>query len=146
MENNFEEIAAFLDDLGTEIQQVTTSTLQDLANTIPNELRSQIFAEKTNRRGARGLWGSISAEVRDNKLAFGMKLYGYYQVFGVTGKSGGVTSLGIPQYVGEAMDPKARAGYQYKFRKINNSGIEPVRSAAKTLGDIADLIVEALTE
>lgn len=144
MENNFEEIAAFLDDLGTEIQQVTTSSLQDLANTIPNELRRQIFSKKTNRTGT--LSRSISAEVRDNKLAFGMVLYGYYQVFGVSGKSGGVTSLGIPQYVGEAMDPKARAGYQYKFRKINNSGIEPVRSAAKTLGDIADLIVRALTE
>ena len=143
MENNFEEIAAFLDDLGTEIQQVTTSTLQDLANTIPNELRRQTFAEKTNRRGARGLWGSISAEVRGTDLQFGMKLYGYFQVFGVSGNPG-LTSLGIPQpYAGAT---QKNPGDVYKFKNIKNSGIRPVRSAADTLESISDLIVRALAD
>ena len=141
MENNFDEIAAFLDGIGQEIEQVTTSTLQDLANTIPQELRREIFREKTNRTG--GLYNSISAQVRGDSLVFGMRAYGYFNVFGVSGNPG-LRSLGIPQPYAGATDKQA--GDRYKFTKINNRGIRPVQSAAETLESIADLIVEALTE
>lgn len=141
MENNLDELAEFLNGIGEEIQGVTTATLQDLANTIPQKLRSQIFNEKRNRSG--DLNRSISATVRGNKLEFGMKLYGYFQVFGVSGNPG-LTSLGIPQpYAGAT---EKQAGGKYKFKNINNSGIAPVQSAADTLESITDLIVEALTD
>ena len=141
MENNFDEIAAFLDGLGQEIQDVTTSSLQDLANSVPNELRSQIFREKRDRTGS--LRNSINATVRGNSLVFGMNFYGYFQVFGVNGNPG-LRSLGVPQpYAGAT---GKQEGERYKFTKINNSGIKPVQSAADTLESIADLIVEALTE
>ena len=143
MENNLDELAEFLNGIGEEIQGVTTATLQDLANTIPQKLRSQIFREKTNRNGANGLYGSISATVRGTKLEFGMNTYGYFQVFGVIGNPG-LSSLGIPQpYAGAT---GKQEGGKYKFKNINNSGIRPVQSAADTLESITDLIVEALTD
>ena len=143
MESNLDELAEFLNGIGEEIQGVTTATLQDLANTIPQKLRSQIFREKTNRRGANGLYGSIKATVRGNKLEFGMNTYGYFQVFGVSGNPG-LSSLGIPQpYAGAT---GKQEGGKYKFKNINNSGIRPVQSAADTLESITDLIVEALTD
>jgi len=143
IEMEADEAMRQLAELGEDISQATTTTLQELVTGLPQQLRQQIFAEKTNRNPSNGLYSSISANISGHKMEFGMKIYGYFQVFGVTGKS--VSSLGIPQpYAGAT--GKAE-GDVYKFGSKNkNKGITPVKSAAKTLGGIGDLIVEALTD
>ena len=142
IEMEADEAMRQLAELGEDISQATTTTLQELVTQLPQQLRQQIFAEKTNRNPSNGLYSSISASISGHKMEFGMKIYGYFQVFGVTGKS--VSSLGIPQpYAGAT--GKAENDV-YKFTKTKNRGITPVRSAAKTLGGIGDLIVEALTD
>jgi len=142
IEMEADEAMRQLAELGEDISQATTTTLQELVTQLPQQLRQQIFAEKTNRNPSNGLYSSISANISGHKMEFGMKIYGYFQVFGVTGKS--VSSLGIPQpYAGAT--GKAENDV-YKFTKTKNRGITPVRSAAKTLGGIGDLIVEALTD
>ena len=140
VESNIDQIAAELDQLGEDIQNVTEVTLQDLANQLPQQVRQQIFSEKENRTGT--LRRSISAQVRGTSLVFGMQYYGYFQTFGVTGARRG--SLGIPSPYAEATGKTP--GGKYKFDKINHPGILPVQSAARTLESVAELIVEALTE
>ena len=142
IEMEADEAMRQLAELGEDISQATTTTLQELVTQLPQQLRQQIFAEKNNRNPSNGLYSSISANISGHKMEFGMKIYGYFQVFGVTGKS--VSSLGIPQpYAGAT--GKAENDV-YKFTKTKNRGITPVKSAAKTLGGIGDLIVEALTD
>lgn len=144
---NEDEILQELADIGEEIQNVTTSTLQDLANQLPQQLISQMVADEKNlssRSG--GLRNSIRANVRDNRLEFGMNFYGYFQIFGVNGvdRKG---SFGLPAIIAESFQGK-REGSKFSFdtNKNKHPGILPVPSAVKTLENIRELIIEAIAD
>ena len=137
----FDDLLAELDQFGTELQEVTTTSLQDLASTIPNELKRMIFSEKQDRTGT--LKNSIQATVRGNNLELSMVYYGYYQVFGVTGAQRG--SLQLPDSVLGAFGTVS-GGDRFKFTKTNHPGIFGVPQAANLIGSLDELIIEAITE
>jgi len=136
-----DDLIAELDQFGTELEQVTETSLAEIARTLPNKLRGEIFSKKKSRSGT--LSPSIRAVHSGNTLSFGMVYYGFYQVFGANG-----TSLrgafGLPDTYKNALPPSS--GNKYQFRKILHPGIAGVSSAYQTLLGIEDLIVESLIE
>lgn len=136
-----DDLIAELDQFGTELEQVTETSLAEIARTLPNKLRGEIFSKKQSRTGT--LSSSITARHSGNTLSFGMVYYGYYQVFGVNG-TGFRGAFGLPNTYKNALPPSS--GDKYQFRKILHPGIPGVSAAYRTLLGIEDLIVDALTQ
>lgn len=137
-----DDLLAELAQFGEELEDTTETTLEDIARTLPNELRSQIFSEKTNRTNS--LYDSIKATARNNQLNLEMNFYGYFQVFGVSGTK--VSAFGLPDSVLGALNSTPNGINSFAFRKIKHPGIFGVRSAANTIGNLEDLIVNTLLE
>lgn len=137
-----DDLLAELAQFGEELEDTTETTLEDIARTLPNELRSQIFSVKTNRTNS--LYNSIKATARNNQLNLEMNFYGYFQVFGVSGTK--VGAFGLPDSVLGALNSTPNGGDRFAFRKIKHPGIFGVRAAANTIGNLEDLIVNTLLE
>ncbi len=137
-----DEVLADLAEFGEELQETTTTSLNEIARALPNQLRAQIFAKKTNR--TYGLSNSIDATVNNNKLTLEMKAYGYFQVFGVTGTK--VAGFGLPLSVLQNLSSTPNGITNFKFNKIKHPGIFGVQSAADTISGLDDLIVNTLLE
>lgn len=136
------DLIAELSQFGTELEDTTETTLEDIAATLPRELISQIFAVKENRTNS--LRDSIKATVSNNQLNLEMNYYGYFQVFGVSGKK--VSAFGLPDSVLGALSSTPNGFDHFAFRKIKHPGIFGVRSAANTIAGLEDLIVNTLLE
>jgi len=141
-----DDLLAELSGFGQELQETTTTSLQEIARELPNKLRNQIFSEKTNRTGT--LANSISTSVSQNQLNLEMVSYGYFQVFGVAGTAlgRGTGVFGIPQSVLGNLDGTPNGGDYFAFRKIKHPGIFGVRTAKNTIVNLEDLIVATIVE
>lgn len=142
-----------LDDLVAELESFTdgfeadvTTSLQEISRSLPNELRRAIDASGKEERSGR-LLDSIRTTVRNDQLDLEMVYYGYYQVFGVTGKK--VAGFGLPESVYGAFS----AGFQspqglnnFQFTKTKHPGIFGVRTAANLIENLDDLIVATILE
>ena len=137
-----DELLQELSQFGEDLQDVTETTLEDIAASLPNELRSQIFSVKDSRTGS--LRNSIQASVRGTTLQLEMNYYGYFQIFGVSGKK--VNAFGLPDSVLGALNSTPNGFDHFAFRKIKHPGIFGVRSAANTIAGLEDLIVNTLLE
>lgn len=137
-----DDLLADLAEFGQELQETTTTTLQDLAANLPNQLRNQIFSKKQNRTG--NLNSSIKATAGQNTISLEMAYYGYFQVFGVSGTN--VSAFGLPASVLESLTTTPNGGNSFAFRKIKHPGIFGVQEAADTITGLEDLIVNTLLE
>ena len=145
IDDNIDDLLAELDAFTTDLGDVTSATIQDIADELPNQLIAGLEAagKNLNRPESKGLRGSIEASVRGTQLEIGMNYYGYFQIFGVNGESyTGATVLGIvaPNFA----DKGARDTFQ--FRKIKHPGITSSPNAAQQLLNIADTIAETILE
>lgn len=140
-----DEMLLELSEFGEELQQTTTTSLQEIARALPTELQAQIFSQKTSRSGT--LRNSIRVSQNRNQLDLEMVYYGYYQVFGVTGTK--VGAFGLPDSVLGAFSQgfsMPQGGNSFKFTKIKHPGIFGVRAAADTIAGLEDLIVNTILE
>lgn len=139
------DLMAELEQFSQDVEDVTIVTLQQLAASLPSELRSQIFGSgaKQNRTG--GLRNSITANVRGtNQLELGIVYYGYFQIFGVNGKKQH-GAFGLPNNVLVNLNRAPNGGNKFAFRN-NHPGIKPVPAAANTIINLEDLIVNELLD
>ena len=135
-----------LDQFTTDLGEVTTISLQELAARLPGQIVSGLESagKDLNRPNSKGLRGSIRATVDNNRLILGMNYYGYYQIFGVKG-TGSKTIFGLPASVAGAFAGK-REGDIFSFKKIKHSGIAAAPGAANPIINLADLIAETITD
>ena len=140
-----DELVADLEQFTTELSNVTTMTLQELAPQLQSQIVSGLDANKDlNRRGSKGLRGSIRVTSDNYRLGISMNYYGYFQIFGVSGAR--VSALGLPASVAGAMSPPKSVGDVFRFTKIKHPGIQPSPGAANPIINLADLIAETITE
>lgn len=140
--DDIDALVAELEEFTTDLGNVTTTTLQDLANQLPNQIISGLedAGKNLNRPNSKGLRGSIEASVRGTQLEIGMNYYGYYQIFGVKGS--GVSVLGLPASVAMTFEGKQQ-GDIFSF-KSNRRGIAPAPNAAYPIINLADLIAQTI--
>lgn len=145
-EEGLEDLIAELSAFGQDLQNTTTTTLNDIARELPNKLRSQIFSQKTNRTNR--LRDSIRATASQNRLNLEMVDYGYFQVFGVAGTRLGMGTgvFGLPDSVLGNLSRTPNGGTNFAFRKIKHPGIFGVRTAVNTIVNLEDLIVATIVE
>ena len=143
--DTIDDLVADLEQFTTELEQVTTVTLQELASQLPNEIRMGLEQAGKNlyRPGSKGLRNSISATGQNGQFGLTMNYYGYYQIFGVKGSRRG--ALGLPASVAGAFAGKSE-GDIFEFRKIKHPGIAPAPSAANPIINLADLIADTIIE
>ena len=142
-----EDLMTELSDFAENAENQVVVTMNNLARTLPSELKSQIFREKQSRTGR--LRDSIDASSNGTNLSLEMRAYGYFQIFGVAGKKRNYPFqvFGLPESVLFALDGQPKGGDHFKFSNNNNHpGIEGVRAAANTIINLDDLIVNTLLE
>ena len=138
-----DELVADLEQFTTELSNVTTVTLQELATQLQGQIVSGLQANKNlNRPNSKGLRGSIRVTSDGMRLGISMNYYGYYQIFGVSGAR--VSALGLPASVAGSFLGKS-AGDTFSF-KNGQKGIQPSPGAANPIINLADLIAETITE
>ena len=141
-----DEMLAELNQFGQELQETTTTSLNEIARALPNELKAQIFSQKNDQTGT--LRNSIKVSQSRNQLDLEMVYYGYYQVFGVSGTQ--TQAFGLPDSVFGAFSGSPQGspqgGNSFAFRKIKHPGIFGVRTAANTIAGLEDLIVNTILE
>ena len=144
---DIDDLVAELEQFTTELEQVTNVTLQELANELPNQIRSGLTqaGKFLNREGSRGLRNSIRATGQNGVFGLTMNYYGYFQICGVNGKRRG-DALGLPASVAGAMSPPKGEGEMFQFRKIKHPGIAPAPNAANPIINLADLIADTIIE
>jgi len=141
IDTNIDDILAELDEFTTELENVTTTTLNQVAADLPSQLISGLenAGKNLNRPNSKGLRGSIRASVNGTQIDIGMNYYGYYQIFGVSGQA---LTLGV---VSEAFNGKGPKDI-FKFKKASQGVIAPAPQAANTILNLSDLISEIITE
>ena len=143
IDSNIDSLLAELDDFTTELEQVTTVTLNQLAAELPAQIISGLenAGKNLNRPNSKGLRGSISASVNGTQIDIGMNYYGYYQIFGVSGQA---IQLGVVS-TAPAFDNKGPDDI-FKFSSAKQGSIAPSPQAANTILNLSDLISEIITE
>jgi len=147
-DDGVKELMAELEGFAMNLEETTETTLEDLARSLPNDIKSALLAAGKKNR-TYGLRDSIAATVRGNQLNFEMIYYGYYQVFGVSGKKYTGFGLGDQIYGAFADSGFGRPNGSNNFAfgtKNNHIGIEGVSSARNQLVNIADLIVAEILQ
>lgn len=142
------ELMNELKGFAMDLKETTETTLEDLARSLPNDIKSALTAAGKQNR-TYGLRDSIAATVRGNQLNFEMVYYGYYQVFGVSGKKYSSLGLGDQIYGAFADSTYGRPNGLNNFAfgtKNNHPGITGVPRAANQLVNIADLIVAEILQ
>ena len=141
---DIDDLVAELEQFTTELEQVTNVTLQELANELPNQIRTGLEQAGKNlyREGSKGLRNSISATGQNGQFGLTMNYYGYFQIFGVKGSRRG--ALGLPASVAGAMGKSE--GDIFQFRRIKHPGIAPAPNAANPIINLADLIADTIIE
>lgn len=138
-----DDLVAELEQFTTELEDVTSVTLQQLAQQLPREIVSglEMAGKNLNRTGS--LRSSIRATSDGTTFGLTMNYYGYFQIFGVKGKRRG--ALGLPASVAGAFAGKSE-GDIFRFTKINHPGIAPAPTAANQIVNLADLIADTIIE
>lgn len=143
IDSNIDDLLAELDDFTTELEQVTTVTLNQLAAEVPAQIISGLESagkDLGNKNGkSKGLRGSIYASVNGTQIDIGMNYYGYFQIFGVSGSAiplGGIAG----SFAGKGPDDI------FKFSTLKQGIIAPAPGAANTILNLSDLISELITE
>ena len=140
IDTNIDALLAELDDFTTELENVTTTSLNEVAQQVPSQLISGLESagKDLNRPNSKGLRGSIYASVNGTQIDIGMNYYGYYQIFGV---SGSALPLGV---VSTAFDGKSPESI-FAFTKRKGS-IAPAPKAANVILNLSNIIAEIITE
>lgn len=141
---DIDDLVAELDQFTTDLGEVTVTTLDEIANQLPRQIISGLESAGKNLNRTGRLRSSIFATVENHRLTFGMRYYGYYQIFGVRGTSSKPV-LGLPASVANAFAGK-REGDEFSFKRIKHSGIAAAFGAANPIINLADLIAETITE
>ena len=143
IDTNIDDILAELDEFTTELENVTTTTLNQVAADLPSQLISGLenAGKNLNRPNSKGLRGSIRASVNGTQIDIGMNYYGYYQIFGVSGQA---IPLGVVSNA-TAFDNKGPNDI-FAFTKVSHGAIAPAPQAANTILNLSDLISEIITE
>lgn len=141
VDTNIDALLAELDDFTTELEQVTTTTLNEVAQQVPAQIISGLESagKNLNRPKSKGLRGSIEAAVNGTQIAIGMNYYGYYQIFGV---SGGALELGVAS---TAFNGKSDTD-TFKFGTAKQGSIAPAPKAANVILNLSTLIGEIIAE
>jgi hypothetical protein len=140
--SNSQEIEAAiqaLDNLQTELQDVTFTTLNELAAEIQSELISNAASALERRSASSGI-DDIQVNFSGNQLGIQMRDYMWYQTFGVLGKQGvsnrrtsaeklpfGISgsSITIPE------------GTTFEFTNINHPGLFGIQRSITLLQRLA---------
>ena len=138
-------LMAELEQFSQDVEDVTIVTLQQLAASLPSELRSQIFGTRAKTSRSHQMRDSITATVRGtNQLELGIVYYDYFQIFGVNGKNQH-GAFGLPNSVLVNLNRRPNGGDVFAFRN-NHPGIKPVPAVANTIINLEDLIVNELLD
>ena len=147
-DDGVKELMEELQGFAMNLEEVTTTTLEDIARSLPNDIKSELAAAgKKNHTYV--LRDSIAATVRNNQLNFEMVYYGYYQVFGVSGKRYSGLGLGDQIYSAFADSTYGSPNGMNNFAfgtKNNHPGIQGVSRARQQLVNLADLIVSEILQ
>ncbi len=142
IDTNIDALLAELDDFTTELENVTTTSLNEVAQQVPSQIISGLESDgkKLDRPNSKGLRGSIKASVNGTQIDIGMNYYGYYQIFGV---SGNALPLGVVA-TSPAFDGKSDTD-TFQFTKRTGS-IAPSEKAANVILNLSNIIAEIITE
>lgn len=143
VDTNIDALLAELDDFTTELEQVTTASLQEVAQQVPAQIISGLESAGKNlsRPKSKGLRGSIQASVNGTQIDIGMNYYGYYQIFGV---SGNALPLGVVS-TARAFDNKSISD-TFKFGTTKQGSIAPAPKAANVILNLSTLIGEIIAD
>ena len=128
------ELVEALDEFTENLDTVVERSLQQMGRDLERKVRT---AGWTNR--SYELQRSIFSNVRNNKLTFGMKDYGYYQIFGVIGtKRRGASTLGIVSRQFRGKGPSSK--FEYDTANFKHPGLKGYPSTAEYIKDAAELL------
>ena len=128
-----------LEEFTTELTQVTTVTLNQLAQEVPSQIISGLDNKTLDGPNSKGLRSSIKASVNGTRIEIGMNYYGYFQIFGVSGNAiplGGVAS--------QFRDKQPTDIFAFKTPQQGSIPSSP--KAANTILNLSDIISELITE
>ena len=138
IDSNVQALMDELEEFTTELTQVTTVTLNQLAQEVPSQIISGLDNKTLDGPNSKGLRGSIKASVNGTRIEIGMNYYGYFQIFGVSGNAiplGGVAG----QFDKQSTDI-------FAFKTPQQGSIPSSPKAANTILNLSDIISELITE
>ena len=140
IDSNIDALLAELDEFTTELENVTTTTLNEVAANLDTQIISGLenAGKNLNRPNSKGLRGSIYASVNGTQIDIGMNYYGYFQIFGVSGNA--IQLGGVAGSFDKGPDDI------FKFSTLKQGSIAPAPQAANTILNLSDLISEIITE
>ena len=118
----FNDLVNALDEFTENIESAVEVSLRDIERDLPRRLKNAGYTTRTGN-----LDRSIFATTRGNKLTFGMKDYGFYQIFGVVGKQRrSASTLGV---IGGSFGKSSSDKFSYSTNN-NHPGLAGYSSTA----------------
>lgn len=134
----FDALVNALDGFTEDIESAVEVSLRDIERDLPSKLKNAGYTHRTNK-----LRDSIFARTSGNRLTFGMKAYGFYQIFGVVGKQRrSASTLGV---LGATFNKTGSGKFSYSSNN-NHPGLKGYESTAEYLKDITQLLTDQIIE
>lgn len=131
---DIEELVNALDEFTENLDSVVQVSLRQLGRDLERKVRTAGWQNRSHE-----LSRSIFSSVRNDKLTFGMKAYGYYQIFGVIGtKRRGASTLGIVSRQFDGKGPSSK--FEYDTAKFKHPGLKGYPGTAEYMKDAAELL------
>jgi len=131
---DIEELVNALDEFTESLDTVVQTSLRQMGRDLERKVRTAGWTPRTGK-----LSRSIFSNVRNDKLTFGMKDYGYYQIFGVMGtKRKSASTLGAVSnsFYGKSAGSK----FEYNTDDFKHSGLKGYPGTAQYMKDAAELL------
>lgn len=126
------QLVEALDEFTESLDTVVERSLQQMGRDLERKVKTAGWQNQSYE-----LQRSIFSNVRNNKLTFGMKDYGYFQIFGVKGTRESGLTLGI---VSREFRGKSEGSvFKYK-REFKHPGLSGYNSTAQYMKDAAELL------